>query len=82
MTPPAILGLEVGDAGLEEVLEREDAFGEADVRLLSTLASSLAVIDSQQALFVAEREFVGATYDREVAVLQLQKSIGLLGKQT
>ena len=46
------------------------------------LASSLAVIDSQQALFLAEREFVGATYDREVAVLQLQKSIGLLGKQT
>ncbi|MDD1750830.1 MAG: TolC family protein, partial [Methanothrix sp.] len=38
------------------------------------LASSLAVIDSQQALFLAEREFVGATYDREVAVLQLQKS--------
>jgi outer membrane protein len=45
------------------------------------LTSSLAVIDSQQALYVAEREFVGATYDREVAVLRLQKSIGLLGKE-
>jgi len=44
------------------------------------LASSLAVIDSQQALFLAEREFVGSTYDREVAVLRLRKSIGLLGK--
>ena len=44
------------------------------------IASSLAVIDSQQALFLAEREFVGATYNREMAVLQLQKSIGLLGK--
>jgi len=46
------------------------------------LASSLAVIDSQQALFLAEREFVSVTIDREVAVLRLQKSIGMLGKQS
>lgn len=44
------------------------------------LASSLTVIDAQQALFVAERELVNATYDQQVAVLRLQKSIGLLGK--
>jgi outer membrane protein len=45
------------------------------------LATSLAVIDAQQALFLAEREHVNATYDREVAVLRLWKSIGLLGKE-
>jgi outer membrane protein len=44
------------------------------------LTSSLAVIDAQQALFVAERELVNATYDQQVAVLRLQKSIGLLEK--
>ncbi len=46
------------------------------------LASSLAVIDAQQALFLAEREFVGATYDRQVAIIRLQRSIGLLGKES
>ncbi len=45
------------------------------------LASSLAVIDAQQALFLSERELVNATYDREVAVLRLWKSIGMLGKE-
>jgi outer membrane protein len=46
------------------------------------LASSLTVIDAQQALFLAEREFVNVTYDRQVAILRLWKSIGLLGKET
>jgi outer membrane protein len=46
------------------------------------LASSLTVIDAQQALFFAEREFVNVTYDRQVALLRLWKSIGLLGKET
>ena len=45
------------------------------------LASSLALIDAQQALFLAEREYSVALYDREVAVLQLQRSVGLLGKE-
>lgn len=44
------------------------------------IASSLSLIDAQQALFVAEREYVNAVYDREVAILRLQKSTGLLGK--
>lgn len=46
------------------------------------LASSLTVIDAQQALFFAEREFVNVTYDRQVALLRLWKSIGLLGKDS
>jgi len=46
------------------------------------LASSLMVIDAQQALFLAERELVNVTYERQVAILRLWKSIGLLGKET
>lgn len=44
------------------------------------LVSSLTVIDAQQALYFAEREFVVAAYDKQVAILRLWKSIGLLGK--
>ncbi len=44
------------------------------------LVSSLAVIDAQQALYVAEREFVNTTYDLQVAILRLQKSTGRLDK--
>lgn len=44
------------------------------------LVSSLALIDAQQALFLAERELVTATYDRHLAILKLKKSIGLLEK--
>jgi len=40
------------------------------------------VIDAQQALFLAERELVNVTYERQVAILRLWKSIGLLGKET
>ena len=45
------------------------------------LASSLMVIDAQQALYFTEREFVAATYDKQVAILRLQRSIGLMGKE-
>ena len=44
------------------------------------LASSLSVIDAQQAFFVAERTLVTALYDQQVAILRLQRSIGVLGK--
>lgn len=44
------------------------------------LVTSLALIDAQQALFLAERELVNATYDHQLAILKLKKSIGLLGK--
>ncbi len=44
------------------------------------IASSLSLIDAQQALFIAEREYVNALYDRRLAVLRLMRSVGLLGK--
>lgn len=45
------------------------------------LVASLSIIDAEQALFLAEREFVTATYEQQLAVLRLQKAIGMLGKQ-
>ena len=45
------------------------------------LVSSLGLIDAQQALFLAERELVNATYDEQLAVLRLRKSTGTLGKE-
>ena len=46
------------------------------------LLPSLSVIDAQQALFLAERELVTASIEQQLAVLRLQRSIGMLGKQT
>jgi outer membrane protein TolC len=46
------------------------------------LAPSLSLIDAQQALSLAERELVSATWGQQLAVLRLQRSIGVLGKQT
>ncbi len=45
------------------------------------LVASLSIIDAEQALFLAEREFVTATYEQQLAILRLQKTIGMLGKQ-
>lgn len=45
------------------------------------LTPSLSVIDAQQALTLVERELVGATYEQQLALVRLQKSMGLLGKQ-
>jgi outer membrane protein len=45
------------------------------------LLASLSLIDAEQALTTAEREVMNTTYDRQVAILRLKKSIGTLGKQ-
>lgn len=44
------------------------------------LVSSLSLIDAEQALFMAERELVSITLDRQVAIIRLEKSVGSLGK--
>lgn len=44
------------------------------------LVTSLSVIDAEQVLNMAENELLHATYDRQVAILKLKKSIGQLGK--
>ncbi len=46
------------------------------------LLASLSLIDAEQALTMAERELMNATYDRELAILRLKKSIGILGKES
>jgi outer membrane protein len=46
------------------------------------LLPSLSVIDAQQALFLAERELVAASIEQQLAILRLQRSVGVLGKQT
>lgn len=45
------------------------------------LAPSLSVIDAEQALFLAERELTAAALDQQLAILRLQKSLGVLGKK-
>jgi outer membrane protein len=42
------------------------------------LLASLSLIDAEQALTMAEREVMNTTYDRQVAILRLKKSIGML----
>jgi outer membrane protein len=46
------------------------------------LVPSLSLIDAEQALSFAEKELVSATWDHQVAILRLEKSMGLLGKGT
>jgi outer membrane protein TolC len=44
------------------------------------LLASLSLIDAEQALTMAERELMSATYDRQIAILRLKKATGTLGK--
>lgn len=65
-------------------LQYEDArenFNAVESLFSQGLAPSLSLIDAQQALFLAERELVNATYDQQIAILRLKKSIGVLGKE-
>ncbi len=45
------------------------------------LLASLSMIDAEQALTLAEQELMNDGYDRELAVLRLQKAVGTLGKE-
>ncbi len=45
------------------------------------LVSSLSLIDAEQALNMAEHELMNATYDRQLAILRLKRSIGTFGKE-
>ncbi len=46
------------------------------------LLASLSLIDAEEALTTAERELMNATYDRQIAILRLKRSIGMLGKES
>jgi outer membrane protein len=58
-----------------------DNFAAVEGLFAEGLLPSLSLIDSEQALTFAEREVVNATYDRQLAIIQLKKSIGMLGKK-
>ncbi len=44
------------------------------------LMPSLSLIDAESALSLSEKEVVSAVWDRQLAILRLEKSLGLLGK--
>jgi outer membrane protein len=58
----------------------KDNFDVVEGLFAEGLMPSLSLIDAEQALNMAERELMNATYDRQVAILKLKKSIGMLGK--
>jgi outer membrane protein len=58
-----------------------DNFDAVEGLFADGLIPSLSLIDAEQALTFAERELVNATYDRQLAILRLKKSIGMLGKE-
>lgn len=57
-------------------------FSNVETLFSEGLASSLQLIDAQQALFLTEREYVTAVYDQQVAILRLQRAVGMLGKHS
>jgi outer membrane protein len=66
-------------------LQLEDAkknFDTVEGLFSEGLVPSLSLIDAEQALSFSEKELVSATCDRQVAILRLEKSLGLLGKGT
>jgi outer membrane protein len=44
------------------------------------LMPSLSLIDAESTLSLTEKELINATWDRQLAILRLEKSLGLLGK--
>ncbi len=58
----------------------QGSFDTAEGLFLEGLLPSLSIIDAEQGLTFAERELTYAEYDRQLAILRLQKSLGTLGK--
>jgi len=66
-------------------LQLEDArknFDTVEGLFSEGLVPSLSLIDAEQALSLAENELVSATWDQQVAILRIEKSLGLLGKKS
>lgn len=59
----------------------KDNFEAVEGLFAEGLMPSVSLIDAEQALNMAERELMNATYDRQVAILKLRKSVGMLGKE-
>ncbi|HEX5240395.1 MAG TPA: GAF domain-containing protein [Candidatus Limnocylindrales bacterium] len=78
---PLITGSEVSGVISLQNLDHEDAFGEADVRLLTTLASSLSVALENVRLFAETKRLLGES-DARAAELSIINSVqeGLAAK--
>lgn len=64
-------------------VQHEDArnnFSTVEDLFSQGLASSLALIDAQQALLLAERQYVNARYEQQIAILRLNRSTGQFGR--
>ncbi len=81
----AYLGLQTVTSVLDAAkLQKEyarDNFTAIEGLFSEGLVPTLALIDADQALNMAEMELMNATYDRELAILRLKKSTGTLGKR-
>ena len=65
-----------------DVLKAQVAFARENFALISRqfavgLATNIDVLDANAALISAERQLTNTTYDREVAILQVEKSVGV-----
>src|SRR5574341_964821 len=80
----ASINLQTETAVLSAVKQQyEDAksnFTAVEALFAEGVASTLQLIDAQQALLFTEREYVNAIYDQQLAILRLQRVVGMLGK--
>ena len=70
------------DAAKQQYDDAQSNFRAVENLFGQGLVSSLALIDAQQALFLSERELVNASYDQQLAIVRLKRSVGVLGKQS
>jgi outer membrane protein len=81
----AFVNLQTMDGVLTMVsLQFEDAkknFDMVEGLFSEGLVQSLSLIDAEQALSLSEQALVSATWDRQLAILKLQKAVGLLGPE-
>src|SRR5437870_9127459 len=78
---PLITGNEVNGFLLLENLDREDAFSEGDVKLLTTLASSLSVALENARLFDETKRLLAETEQRNAELAVINDVGSALGKQ-
>ena len=80
----ALTNLQTFDVVLEtarlQVGDAKKNFDTVESLFSEGLVSSLSLIDAEQALSLSEKELVSATWDRQLAILRLERSLGLLGK--
>lgn len=64
----------------QQLAYAKESFEAAEGLFSEGLLPSISLIDAEQGLTMAEREVMNTTYDRQLAILRLKKSVGMLGK--